>query len=97
MFLPRKSVWFTVTGREKAREILVAFAREAEEGKLGDGEPLKREIFERGPDDGANAAFERGVMGACGSVKAHVIDDAERSVTELSRTRDKILRQTGSA
>ena len=38
---------------------------------MGDGEPLKREIFERGPDDGANAAFERGVMGACGSVKAH--------------------------
>ena len=97
MLIPRKSVWFAMTGREKAREVLVAFAREAEEGELRKGESLQREIFERCSDDGADAAFERGVMSAGGTIKAHVIDDAERSVSEFRCTRDEILGQTGSA
>ncbi len=66
-----------MAGREKAGEVLIAFAGEAEDGELGNGESLQREAFQSGADNGSNAVFLCSVMSTGGTVESHVIDEAD--------------------
>ena len=103
---PRKRMLFPVLGvgcamkvGEELREVLVALSGLAEDGELGDREgfPREREGFQGRADDGADAIFLCGVVGAGGAVEAHVIDEADGFVSKFGGASKEIFRKAGTA
>lgn len=99
MFFPVLGVGCAMTAGDELREVLVALSGLAEDGELGDREgfPREREGFQGRADDGADAMFLCGVVGAGGTVEAHVIDEADGFVPKFGGASKEIFRKAGTA
>ena len=84
---------------EEAGEVLVALASLDEDGDLAgmrNAECGMRK-FEGGADEGADVVLFGGVVGAGGSVDAHVVGEGEGGVAEFGGTADEVLGMAGAA
>jgi hypothetical protein len=99
MFFPVLGVGCAMTAGQELREVLVALSGLAEDGELGDyeGFPREREGFQGRADDGADAMFFCGMVGAGGAVEAHVIDEADGFVSKFGGSSKEIFRKAGAA
>mgnify|MGYP001318478818 CR=1 FL=1 len=99
MFFPVLGVGCAMTAGQELREVLVTFSGLAEDGELGDREgfPREREGFQGRADDGADAIFFCGVVGAGGTVETHVIDEADGFVSKFGGESKEIFRKVGTA
>jgi len=84
---------------EEAAEVLVALAGLDEDGDLEGMRSAECGVrnLQSGADEGADVVLFGGLVGAGGSVDAHVVGEGEGGVAEFGGTADEVLGMAGAA
>lgn len=83
---------------EEAGEVLVALAVFDEDGdaELIPHSEFRIPKFDSRADEGADVVFFGGVVGAGGSVDAHVVGEGDGVIAKFRGTTDEVLRMAGA-